>query len=238
MIHINIAYFNINGGSDDKYKLLMKKNEIDIFIICEFQQQYKKYINQFNFFLYGYECIYDLKGKCGFIYKLSLKNQINILEFYNDAALDHINFNDRIYSMGLIIEDLLLVVWYNPPYYNDEQTMFNNILKKINKIYNSSNIIKQLLIFGDFNSRNNVWDAYILDSHKHRASVKRGDLLLPIILDNNWKIYNDKYIPTYLQINYKSILDLCLGKGNKYDINLKIENPDELFGLNISSSSS
>ena len=88
-------------------------------------------------------------------------------------------------------------------------TKHTNDLHKLNEKLHSIEYKQPLLIGGDFNARNQLWDPQLNPSGD--AAWKMGDLLLDIIFDHNLKIHNNG-TPTFFRKEYVSALDITLSK--------------------------
>ena len=86
-------------------------------------------------------------------------------------------------------------------------TKHTNDLHKLNEKLHSIEYKQPLLIGGDFNARNQLWDPQLNPSGD--AAWKMGDLLLDIIFDHNLKIHNNG-TPTFFRKEYVSALDITL----------------------------
>ena len=87
------------------------------------------------------------------------------------------------------------------------------------KLHNKLNCFKSnqpLIIGGDFNARNELWDSQLLPSRD--SAWQMGDNLIEMIFEHNLMIHNNG-TPTFYRKSYVSALDVTLSRNLPFKIN-------------------
>ena len=87
------------------------------------------------------------------------------------------------------------------------------------KLHNKLNCLKSnqpLIVGGDFNARNELWDFQLLPSRD--SAWQMGDYLIEMIFEHNLMIHNNG-TPTFYRKDYVSALDVTLSRNLPFKIN-------------------